>query len=799
MPRKPHLPFAAIILALVLTTGSDLAHALGMGDITLRSALNERLDAEIELVEVGRLTPDEIVARLASSADFERLGVQRYFNLADLRFTLETRADGRTLVRVTSREPVVEPFLNFVVELRWPLGRMLKEYTLLLDPPTYAARSASPVTAPARASATEAPAGRIERHTDAPIERTVERTSGDEVQLPPPVAPATTRAPSTEERLHGDTYGFTDRDDTLWRIAARTRRAADISIQQQMLAIFELNPEAFINGNINLLKAGYVLRLPDAAQAQSRSLADATAQVAVHNEHWQAWRRGEAPLVAAGAVEAPRHRAQLDATPGEAPIASAEVRPDGELRIVAVGEGESGAAAGSPDAERMAELASRLAASEEERERVVRENSDFAGVLDQLMVQAEQAQRQLEVRDQQLAVLQQQLEAARRGDADRALEATQPAGARASASILGMAPSNWAMLGGGALAVLMATWVLLHRRRATPDEPLAPLEIAAAAAPTRSSRQKTEPTARTTRARTEPASASASHAAPVRRREEAPVAQTDPIEEADVYIAYGRYQQAADRLQNAVQNEPHRADLWLKLLEIDAATGDGRAFAAHKSGLEACTDAPEALAAAREFESALQQFRGDLSPGSDDSDGDLVPPTLAPVASEREPFAGLDFELALDLDDEVAESGSPRDDESEPTSSYVPPAFALANGARDAGTDDLGGDLGINFDGTPRATNGATANLDDFDLEDLRFDAEEGQDGVARGVESVEAEDDSFDFLDDGDAASTKLDLARAYIDMGDGDGAKEILDEVLNEGSGEQKQRARELLQELA
>jgi pilus assembly protein FimV len=790
MMRKLLMPTAAAILTFAAVSVSGAVHALGLGEIQLRSALNERLDAEIELLEAGRRGPDEIVARLASSDDFERVGVQRSFFLSDLRFEVRTRADGVPYIQVSSREAVVEPFLNFVVELRWPQGRMLKEYTLLLDPPTYATRTATPVAAPERERSARAPAGRVERQ---------ETVRGTTVQLSPQAPAATTPTPA--ERFQGNTYA-TDRDDTLWRIAAQTRATRDVSIEQQMLAIADLNPEAFIGGNINLLKAGYVLRLPDEQQARSRSVAAAHQEASQHHREWQARRSGEPlpPRTAPRDTETPQLAGQLDATEPTQARAVADVRGDGELRILAAGEG-AGAVVGGVDAERLADLEAQLAATESERERLSMENRDIASRVDQLVAQNEQAQRQLEVRDQQLARLQQQLEAAQQ-EAAAAPSSARPA--VADTQILGAAASTWAVLAGAVVAVAVALLFLLRRRAHPHEEAFEPLAHVGAANVSRQANGR-DAEAMSAALTNEPGAVASEDVSDARvdadsddvqPAEAMPALATgahgtvdiqEALEEADIYIAYGRYQQASDLLDRAVGQDPTDPQVRLKMLEVCAATGDANTFAEHYAALSACTDDPDMLAAAAEYKSVL---------------GDA--PEAAPMPAAPESQVAEELEFSLDLDLERSDDEQPVAQAADRDAPLAFESVAVADddpAPRGAG-DELGGDLGLDFNpGTLARTartesEAADDDTFDFDLDELKLDDDAPV--AASNASKGDDELDGFDFLDEGDAATTKLDLARAYIDMGDNDGAREILDEVISEGSDQQQATARELMQRL-
>ncbi|WP_376779677.1 type IV pilus assembly protein FimV, partial [Stutzerimonas nitrititolerans] len=160
----------AIAAASALT--SEAAFALGLGEVTLKSALNQPLVAEIELLDAKSLAPGEVVPVLASAEDFNRAGVDRQYFLTDLKFTPVLRPDGKSVIQVSSSKPVREPYLNFLVEVIWPSGRLLREYTLLLDPPLYSPETAAavapqlPVAVPAPRpaatpkAATSAPASR---------------------------------------------------------------------------------------------------------------------------------------------------------------------------------------------------------------------------------------------------------------------------------------------------------------------------------------------------------------------------------------------------------------------------------------------------------------------------------------------------------------------------------------------------------------------------------------------------------------------------------------------------------------
>jgi pilus assembly protein FimV len=299
--------------------------ALGLGDIRLSSALNEPLRAEIELLAA---TPEELnnlTVQLASQDTFQRYDLDRPNFLTTLEFEVvrSGSADGN-IVRVTSTEPITEPFITFLVEASWSRGRLLREYTLLLDPPTFAPPPSTPqaeaVTAPTRSA--PADSGQIDR--PAPRQETPPPPAEQPVVRAPVQAPAETPAPAPAETQTSPVpspapepapepipdpiqepapepaaapssqpaflTGFPDevqvvRGDTLWGITQRVRPDSNMTINQMMLAIYEANPEAF-EGNINRLRAGVTLRVPEADDVFRINRADAYNEVLRQENEW---------------------------------------------------------------------------------------------------------------------------------------------------------------------------------------------------------------------------------------------------------------------------------------------------------------------------------------------------------------------------------------------------------------------------------------------------------------------------------------------------------------------------------
>ena len=240
-------------LLLVFLLSSEV-WAIGLGDIRLDSALNEPLRAEIELLSA---TPEELAALevgMASGDTFARYGIDRPFYLGDVEFNVSSGPNG-PIVQLRSRAPITEPFLTFLVEATWPSGRLLREYTVLLDPPTYAppaVQQAPAVEAPRRAAPSDS--GRIERQpAPSPQPAPVRAEPQPAVQPPRTSQPAPQPAPQPAQQpavqapfdtTSGGDY-VVQRGETLWGIASRMRPDSRLSMNQTMLAVYEANRDAF--------------------------------------------------------------------------------------------------------------------------------------------------------------------------------------------------------------------------------------------------------------------------------------------------------------------------------------------------------------------------------------------------------------------------------------------------------------------------------------------------------------------------------------------------------------------------
>ena len=383
------------ILLMIVSVGG---YSLGLGNIELSSALNQSFDARIELLsptssEVGSLT-----IRIADIEAFNRAGIEWSLVLSSLRFEIVINDTGADYIHITSSEPIREPYLNFLVEASWSSGRLYREYTVLLDPPLYDP-GVRRLTVPA-APVAESPSQSIIRSpsTDSPgstsSQPPTSSTPGSQF-APEPVA-----SPRISS-FSGDEYGPVVSNDTLWSIANRVRPDTSISIQQMMLAILRTNPQAFINNNINGLREGHILRIPDRDEILNTSIQAAMAETRSQNAIWEEVRG----TFAASATQRP-----IDATSqSTSTVTSSDVVAGSELRLVSpdtqsTGSGQTGASFDSAG-----QLSTELTLANEQMETLTSENSELRDQVEESEIIIQDLSRLVELKDNELAGLQQQM------------------------------------------------------------------------------------------------------------------------------------------------------------------------------------------------------------------------------------------------------------------------------------------------------------------------------------------------------------------------------------------------------
>nr|WP_299343856.1 FimV/HubP family polar landmark protein [uncultured Pseudoxanthomonas sp.] len=397
------------MIGLGLALLSNAALALGLGEIKVKSQPGQPLLAEIPVIssEPGEL--EQLRARLASPVTFERVGLPRPQGLVnELDFTVALDDAGRPVVRVTSRTPVDVAAVNFLIEVDWGQGRLVREYSALVSAPGTLAAAEQPVIDAPVAAPTDTISRPVEPVASMPQE-TAEASPEAPAQPTPAPAAAAAAAPvasvaQAASVAPGGTLAPVRRGQSLSQIAAPLAREQGYTLDQAMVALLRANPEAFINGNLNLLKQGAVLRVPDVADAQTILEGEAAALV---RSQIAEWRRARAPI--------PQPAAVVDAAPATAPAAAAS-RPapvaDARLEIAPAatstsGSGtQSGVSAGG-EGEMLAN--EQLQQSKEDlaaREAEVQELRSQVADLEKLKAQQEQL---LAMKDSDLAAAQQRL------------------------------------------------------------------------------------------------------------------------------------------------------------------------------------------------------------------------------------------------------------------------------------------------------------------------------------------------------------------------------------------------------
>ncbi len=905
--------------------------ALGLGEIHTHSALNQHFKADIDLISISQDGLQDVRARLASPEAFAKSGIDRPFMLSGLIFTPSLSSDGRPIIAITSKVPVREPFLNFLIEVNWPKGRLQREYTVLLDPPVTLARKPPALEAPRISTAPARQPGQASQFQPLPI--------GDT-----PSARIASEFGSRE-------YGPIRPNDMLWEIAKTLRREGE-TVEQVMLALLRYNPDAFVRNNVNNLKKGVILRLPVDADVTGLSHRQARREFLAQTREWRQER--EQSVMTASSEQG--------AAPVAGVIPKSEVSDRLELVSTKADDSDETKDQGDKAAQdkKLSSLEQRILLTQEESESARQENKTLQTRIRELEAQLNDVQRLLTLKNDQLAELQttqrivaekseaiesadeqtavtavasdlvdlpfQEGEVIEEVDIEAVVEAAvrsgqttseMPAVAAEPAKIekpeqperpvsppvsppetlekpeaalppVAQAPKkngfleilkdNTTLMGTiGAVAVLLIglLWLILRRRKEAEAEfaesilmtPESEAEAGMTSGETGSINESSEETS--FMSDFSPSDIDA-------LQDE--TGEVDPISEADVYIAYGRYQQAEELIKQAIERYPDREELKYKLLEIHYSAKNSAQFfqlagELRQAGLEKAK--PEIWAKiagmGKELDPKHVLFTvaaaGIGLSGSDDELDDLglnlgsefaqgveLPASLGanqpnqetaedsgsmdlselekldemdPDILESDLSLGSEFLNSLDSEQytDTVESKDEPDlledidlDELEAISEFVGPE-SDDNLTLDSSLDALSDLTSHDLDGAERNSNSAgeadrvgledSEPLEDLDLESLEKElellsgdlAEKPDTGTEADAlstpEEVETSSNILEF-DTTDEVTTKLDLARAYVDMGDAEGAKSILEEVASEGSEEQKGEAQELLQNI-
>jgi len=848
-------------LAVVSLLAPAGAHPLGIGGIKLHSALNQNLNAEIPLVLSAGEKAEDVKVSLAPPDKFDEAGVPWSAFLAKIKFERSGN-----VIRLSSREALKEPFLDFLLEVSWPKGTVYRQFTVLVDPPATYRKATIPVTTPVESYAPEP--------EYAPQREPVSRP----------------KARPQRSAVNASEYGPTRPNDTLWKVAKRTNRYGDVSAEQMMIALYKANPGAFYKENVNALMAGKTLKIPakEAIVQLSRKQA-----ITEFNRQAEAWKNRElsvptetAPEVAV-AKESTVDKQLILAAPTEATVADKAVIAPGTEQTAT----EAKAAPEKPAADAEKATPAPDTAGEEG---AAQPAADAAtqNRLAALETQLAEMQKMLALKDEQLSALQGQSQtmpavessapAVQPRTTDK-VEATrpviqpeaqlQPKPVEKPAVQPEPASDNTYYLGvGGAGVGILALlgWFWWRKRKAEEET-----DTESMFASSMLNIKKAEDNYATSNVDVHTGYGVEAVGESSFLSEFTPSdfdafdtsqSEIDPISEADVYLAYGRYQQAEELIRQAIKDQPDRDECKLKLLEIFYANEN-------KAGFE--TYAQELAQAGKkdqlDFWSKVAEMGSELCPDSalfssgehghvsEDESADIF--SAAGQSGDKDEgtrdemtFAAFGADLNEDFDKEVSDQQSKEME-------FDLSSFEVEDDLRDA--DEQRNNDAIDFDLS-------SFESDSTESEDIvRADAEETQDdfesfnfdlpstkqkdsklsdeldlseieNADEGFETIDFKDDSsfdlsanadslsldtdfdfnFDFntngagktaseseesaesgfsdLTDMDELETKLDLAKAYIDMGDTESAQSIAEEVLANGSAEQKKMAEAILDEL-
>lgn len=880
----------AVALATALLWGSHAA-ALGLGRLTVLSALGETLRAEVEVTSITADEAASLTLRVASPEAYRAAGVEYNPVLPGASVQVVRRPDGRSVLRVTSDRAVLEPFVDVIIEANWASGRLVREYTMLFDPP--GSRTAQPAgtsgTAPLFSAAPGGPAPAVASPV-APQPASVAAAPIPAPALAPPpavaaqrprpaaaAAPVAAPQPSSEATPEADRYRVR-KGDTLSRIAGRTQRPG-VSLDQMLVGLFRANPQAFVAENMNRLLAGTVLTVPPTEDTKAVSPEGAREIIATQSADFGAYRQrlasgtntaadNEPPRVAKGrvqttvddrkqsaAVTPDRLTLSRPANPGSAPEAKVSKdteRKDSDARLAELARNVdelkklqgSTAPAGkmaAPAAPAAPAPAAPAAPAPAAAPTVVAAAPVPAPVPPPLPAPAPAP----------VAPPPSALPAPVVASAPVVTPAPAPkvvapppaavAEAEAPGLLSGLSDNSFVWPAAGVLVALLAG-LGLYRLRSKMRKPagetsflesrLQPDSFFGASGGQRVDTHEAAAGA--------PASSSMSYSL----SQLDAIGDVDPVAEADVYLAYGRDLQAEEILKEAMRATPERLAIRTKLLEVYAKRRDTKGYELLATQVYAITNGSgedwakaQAQGLTIDPENPLYR-RGGAPEEVRGKSGKVVEalgastlPYTAPVVTAFQPAVdatldGPDLDLDLDLD---------RPTSSKPLASHeatqafaadarlgedsdvdfdlgqaVPPAAPVRSApgrplVAGTGTIAAAGAAASSFAAQPpkEAAKTATPALDDLDFDLGSLDAE----GPATAPLSADTSVDFGDFdLDapahagsgDGDPLSRKLELADEFRQIGDLEGARDLLEEVLAKASGVLKTKAQGMLDQL-
>ena len=619
--NKPTKTIAALCLL-----NSASAYALGVGEIETHSALNQLLNAQIPLVGSQKEDPSNIRIGIASREAFEKAGIDRPHYLTQLKFTPILGKNGEITVDVRSTSTIKEPFVNFILEVEWPQGRTLKEFTILLDPPiTMSDVRTTPLELPQTAKITP----------------TQPATT---TQVTTYVAPAAQPAPATE-------YGPTKNRDTVWGIAKKLiANNHTVTHQQMMLALYDNNPKAFYKKNINALKKGAILQLPSNEQVDSRTSAQANNDYVEHNTLWSS--STKAPSTATAVAKVDKEDQPLAATSSvkkklknnveEAKLTLLTPKHETETDIPVEGN-TTDTPVGSINTTDQANIAIEMATTLEE------ENKEVKSRLNDLETQVDKLQRLLALKDEQLAQLQSAKPVAAPAPvANPETDTTQT-------PISENDDSNLPLYGGGLIIALLALFLARRKKQNNNEKADDTFNDTQAYALNITEENVDDTNTTSTILEEEPL---LSEFTPSEFDSSEQTQEADPLTECDVYIAYGRFQQAEDLISKAIESDPDNLAYKLKLIDVYFSSANSEAFEELAGSLSTLKDSdPDTWNSIVEMGSDIcPDSPLFLSPQDEEIDIQAAPFT------EQDSDAEIDLETTQDVEEIQVEDTAPKDE-----------------------------------------------------------------------------------------------------------------------------------------
>jgi pilus assembly protein FimV len=855
------------------------AHSLGIGGIKLHSALNQNLNAEISLVLSPGEKVSDIKVNLAPPDKFDEAGVPWNYFLSKIKFDPVVRPDGSVVIKLSSREALKEPFLGLLLEVSWPKGSLYREFSVLVDPPEVYEQATLPVV------------NLPERTDTQPVYPSPDKT----------VAPAE-QWPIRSSAVDSGNYGPTSRNDTLWKIAEQLNGQRGVSVEQMMIALYKENPSAFFKENINALRLGKTLKVPPREAILKLSRKQALAEYTRQTEAWKN-RSAPAPVETAQAVSRETVEEQDQAidnqltlvAPSEAAVSENAVIAPGQEQIsdghdntqVTTRKTDDGSEDGTGTSQEIAALQSKM----QEMQQQLAKMQEVMALKDQQIAALQHLAEPKPTVAQPPAQVVSQPMASSPPVAQQPAIAASPAGQQAvgetaskerakpkikrppeqqsisSKEMDAGSDSFYPAIGSIGFALLSGIGWLWWRKRKID----AKTDTESMFAPSLITKAVEVGGSNSTIA---PASAlslddsNIYHVDPVGESSflseftpsdfdafDTDQGEIDPVSEADVYLAYGRYQQAEDLMRQAIIDQPHRDECKLKLLEIFFASENQKAFESYAMELAAAGKQDDkgfwekVVEMGNEICSASMLFSSGEKHTLTKTDKEAQQNSVSLAKNMQSGASALDISNVIELDDAAFDTASLVNNSSVPESAKLDSStsdfdFSLSDIADSfGGEDSQQNNEAVDFDldslSTFRANSLAgrfeekseeipveadEANKDfDFDLLDFTLEtrnsskddsndfavdltADEGGNKTSEGL-SLDG-DFNFNFdlsgeeaerneifgvsdLTDMDEFETKLDLARAYLDMGDEISAKEIVEQVIEKGSEEQKKMA--------